>query len=74
MPKLGPVSLRIFIIRMRKLGWSGPYQEGKHPYMLKGASTLTVPNPHESEISQDLLVRLLRQAGVTRAEWMSKPR
>ena len=74
MPKLGPVSLRIFIIRMRKLGWSGPYQEGKHLYMLKGASTLTVPNPHESEISQDLLVRLLRQAGVTRAEWMSKPR
>jgi predicted RNA binding protein YcfA (HicA-like mRNA interferase family) len=72
MPKLGPVSLRVFIARMRRLGWSGPYQEGKHPYMQKGGKTLTVPNPHEHEISQDLLVRLLRQAGVTRAEWMSQ--
>ena len=70
MPKLGPVSLRVFIARMRKLGWSGPYQEGKHPYMVKGGNTLTVPNPHESEISQDLLVRLLRQAGITRAEYV----
>jgi predicted RNA binding protein YcfA (HicA-like mRNA interferase family) len=70
MPKLGPVSLRIFIVRMRKFGWSGPHQEGKHPYMMKGSLTLTLPNPHEGEISQDLLVRILRQAGVTRAQWM----
>ncbi|MDP3957818.1 MAG: type II toxin-antitoxin system HicA family toxin, partial [bacterium] len=53
-------------------GFAGPYQEGKHPYMIKGAVTLAVPNPHENEISQDLLVRLLRQAGITRAEWMSQ--
>jgi predicted RNA binding protein YcfA (HicA-like mRNA interferase family) len=72
MPKLGPISLRIFIARMRKFGWSGPYQEGKHPYMIKGSITLTVPNPHESEISQDLLVRLLRQAGIPRAQWINK--
>jgi hypothetical protein len=36
MPKLGPVSLRIFIARMKKLGWGGPYQEGKYPYMISG--------------------------------------
>ena len=72
MPKLGPVPLRVFIARMRKFGWSGPYQEGKHPYMIKGSITLTVPNPHESEISQDLLVRLLRQAGIPRAQWINK--
>src|SRR3989344_9161449 len=70
MPRLGPVSLRIFVARMRKLGWSGPYQEGKHPYMIKGSITLTVPDPLDSEISQDLLTRLLRQAGITRAQWM----
>ena len=72
MPKLGPVSLRVFISRMRKLGWSGPYQEGKHPYMMKGSIALTIPNPHDAEISQDLLIRLLRQAGVTRTQWMSQ--
>ena len=72
MPKLGPVSLRVFIARMRKFGWGGPYQEGKHPYMIRGFVTLVVPNPHDGEITQDLLVRLLRQAEVTRAEWMGK--
>ena len=63
MPKLGPISLRTFI----GVGSAGPYQEGKHPYMIKRTVTLTIPNPHEKEISQDLLVRLLRQAGISRA-------
>ncbi len=70
MSKLGPVSLRVFITRMKKFGFVGPYQEGKHPYMIKGSLTLTIPNPHDGDISQDLLVRLLRQAGITRAQWM----
>ena len=72
MPKLGPIPLRAFVACMRKFGFAGPYQEGKHPYMIKGSVTLTVPNPHEKEISQDLLVRLLRQAGVSRTQWISK--
>jgi predicted RNA binding protein YcfA (HicA-like mRNA interferase family) len=72
MPKLGPLSLRAFIVRMRKFGFAGPYQEGRHPCMIKGSITLTIPNPHEREISQDLLVRLLRQAGITRTEWMGE--
>ncbi len=72
MPKLGPLSLRAFVVRMRKFGFAGPYQEGKHPYMLNGSITLTIPNPHEKEISQDLLVRLLRQAGISRTQWMGE--
>ena len=72
MPKLGPLSLRTFVARMRKFGFAGPYQEGKHPYMLKGTITLTIPNPHDKEISQDLLVRLLRQAGISRLQWMGE--
>lgn len=72
MPRLGPLSLRAFIVRMRKFGFAGPYQEGRHPYMLKGSITLTIPNPHEKEISQDLLVRLLRQACITRTQWVGE--
>ncbi|MDO8624385.1 MAG: type II toxin-antitoxin system HicA family toxin [bacterium] len=72
MPKLGPISLRMFISRMRKLGWGGPHQIGKHPYMIKGSITLGIPNPHDGDISQDLLVRLLRQAGIGRAQWMGQ--
>ena len=53
-------------------GFSGPYQEGKHPYMIKGQVTLTIPNPHDGDISVDLLARLLRQVGISRAEWLEK--
>ena len=35
-----------------------------------GTITLTVPNPHEKEVSQDLLMRLLRQSGISREQWM----
>lgn len=72
MPKLGPVSLRVFISKMRRFGFSGPYQEGKHPYMINGTITLTIPNPHDGEITPDLLIRLLRQAGISRNRWLEK--
>ena len=70
MPKLGPVSWRVFVNRMKKFGFDGPYQEGKHPYMIKGSITLTIPNTHDGDISPDLLMRLLRQAGIERNKWL----
>jgi hypothetical protein len=30
---------------------------------------VAIPNPHGTDIGVDLLSRILRQAGVTRAEW-----
>ncbi|MDO8594769.1 MAG: type II toxin-antitoxin system HicA family toxin [bacterium] len=72
MPKLSPVSWRVFVERMRDFGFAGPYQEGRHPYMVKGSLTVTIPNPHEGDIRQDLLRRLLKQAGISRSVWLSK--
>ena len=40
--------------------------------MVKGKIRLTVPNPHKKEIGIDLLTRILRQAGITREEWIEK--
>jgi hypothetical protein len=37
--------------------------------MVKGEIRLTLPNPHRKEISIDLLVKILRQAGIARSEW-----
>ena len=71
MPKLGPIAWRLFVGRMKKFGFDGPYQEGKHPYIIKGGVTLTIPNPHDGDISPDLLSRLLRQAGINRTDWLS---
>ena len=72
MPKLGSISHRLLVKRLRTFGFVGPFQEGRHPYMTKGNFGLTVPNPHEKEISPDLLTRILRQAGIKREDWDKK--
>ena len=69
MPPLGPIKRKDLIHYLRELGFDGPYAGGKHQYMLKGEIKLTVPNPHQSDISRDLLVRILRQGGIDRSEW-----
>jgi predicted RNA binding protein YcfA (HicA-like mRNA interferase family) len=70
-PRLNPVSRREFVQRLRRLGFEGPYSGGRHEFMLRGDRRLILPNPHRGDISRDLLVRLLCQAGITREEWQS---
>jgi len=70
LPKLAPVSWRELVVRLRLLGFAGPYEGGKHPYMVKGKTVLTLPNPHRGTISVDLLQRILRQGDVNRDEWL----
>ncbi len=60
MPKLRPISWRELVKRLKNFGFEGPYQSGKHPYMIKGDLVLTIPNPHSEDISLDLLSRILR--------------
>ncbi len=69
MTGLVPVTRRALIARLRELGFDGPYTGGKHEFMVKGQLRLTVPNPHQAEIGKDLLIRLLRQAGISREDW-----
>ena len=71
MSKLSPVSHSEFIRRLRLFGFHGPYAGGKHLFMVKGDVKLTVPNPHREEIGVSLLMRLLKQAGISKEEWMS---
>jgi len=70
MPKLGPLSWSHFVKRMKGLGFKGPYQEGSHPYMIKGDLSITIPNPHGEDLSLDLLSRVLKQAGIKRSDWV----
>ncbi len=72
MPELGPVSWAELVTRLRKLGFEGPFQGGKHPYMTKGDLVLTVPNPHRKDIGIPLLTRISKQAKITREEWRNK--
>ncbi len=37
--------------------------------MVRGSVSVTIRNPHGSDIGPNLLAKVLRQAGVTRDEW-----
>lgn len=74
MSKLTAVSSNELQKRLKMFGFEGPYAGGKHLYMVKGSLRLTVSNPHKQKIGVDLLIRILRQAGITRAEWIEKGR
>jgi len=64
-----PVSWLNLVKKLRKFGFDGPYQGGKHPYMVRNELVLTIPNQHDKEISPDLLARILKQAGISKEEW-----
>jgi len=69
--RLSPVSRREFIRRLRALGFDGPYAGGRHQFMVREGRRLVLPNPHRQVIGVQLLIRLLRQADVSREEWFS---
>ena len=69
MPRFGPISRNDLIRALREAGFDGPYSGGKHSFMIKGDLTLTLPNPHRGDIGRELLIRILRQAGISREEW-----
>ncbi|MBI4617601.1 MAG: type II toxin-antitoxin system HicA family toxin [Planctomycetes bacterium] len=69
MPPWGPVSRRVLIATLRRLGFEGPYSGGRHEFMVRGTLTVAIPNPHGRDIGVGLLARILQQAGVTRREW-----
>lgn len=69
MPPFAPVKRRDLIRHLRQLGFKGPYSGGRHQFMVRGDTTIRVPNPHEADIGRDLLARILCQAGVDREDW-----
>lgn len=69
MPTFGPIKRRELIRCLRQLGFEGPYSGGKHQFVVRGGVTVRVPNPHQGDVGVELLVRILRQAGVSREEW-----
>ena len=69
MSQLKPISFRELVSKLEEFDFEGPYPGGKHLFMIKGNERITLPNPHKKEISTDLLIRILRQAGVKREDW-----
>ncbi len=70
MGKLSPVSWKQLVSKLKSFGFEGPYSGGKHPFMIKGDLVLTIPNPHKKEVRVELLSRILKEAGISRDEWL----
>jgi len=71
MPRFGPTT-RLELIRcLRQLGFHGPYSGGKHQFVVREHLRIRIPNPHRSDIGRNLLQAILREAGISMAEWES---
>jgi predicted RNA binding protein YcfA (HicA-like mRNA interferase family) len=69
MPRFGPIRRRDLIRYLKQVGFEGPYAGGKHHFMIKDDITVRLPNPHQGDIGQELLARILRQARIDREQW-----
>lgn len=73
MPPFGPTTRRDLIRYLKMLGFDGPYAGSKHQFMRRATGQhvvrVTLPNPHEGDVSRGLLSRILRDAGISREEW-----
>lgn len=69
MPKIGPIKRNDLVKFLRKANFDGPYSGGKHQFMIRGNVRLTIPNPHKSDISVALLIKILKQAQISKEEW-----
>jgi len=69
MPNLAPIKRKDLIYYFRHLGFDCPYSGGNHQYMKKDTLKVRLPNPHQSEIRRDLLVRILKQANIEKTTW-----
>lgn len=70
MPVVAPIKRRKFIRYLKQCGFTGPFSGKRHEKMLHpDGRWLILPNPHESDISSEFLLALLKQAGISREEW-----
>lgn len=69
MPKFGPIKRKDLIRFLRELGFVGPYSGGKHQFMVREKLRVRIPNPHKTDIGENLLKQILREIGINREKW-----
>jgi len=65
------LSRKVFLKRMKALGFEGPFSGTKHAFLVRGELRVRIPNPHGKDLSAALVSEILRQAGISRKEWES---
>ena len=60
MSRWNPCPRRVFILRLRALGFTGPLAGAKHQFMVIGEARLTIPSNNEYSVPQ--LRMMIKQA------------
>ncbi len=73
MPKLNPAKPRIVVKKPHALGFEGPFGGGRHVFMRYPETRMKIPVPvHKGrDIPIGTLRAIIRQAGVSAAEWLA---
>lgn len=66
---LSPVSRKQLMRKLGKLGFHGPYSGGSHQYLVREDFKLFIPNPHKGDIGKVLLLRILKEIGISPDEF-----
>ena len=69
MPHFGPIKRKDLIKYLHQIGFEGPFSGGKHEFMVKDDTTIYIPNPHKGDIGKAFLLKILRQAHISKEEW-----
>lgn len=70
MSNLSPLSRRILIKKLKKLGFSGPHPATVHEYMKKNGEKIFVPNPHGKVIGLPIIKKIIRQLKISNQEFL----
>ena len=67
-----PLSRRELVRKLKACGFFGPFSGGKHEYMRREGLNIVIPNPHQGDISGQLISRLIKQAGISIEDFEGK--
>lgn len=75
---LPPCKQRLFIRRLKRLGFEGPFAGGSHKYMTYGGARQTLPSytEYSSQMVGELLAQIEQIIGrpISDEEWSSLPK
>lgn len=69
MARLTPMSAKAIHRRFSELGWE-IVRGSKHPFAVKAGLRVRLPNLHGSDVSVNLVSTIIRQAGISRKDWI----
>ncbi|MFH1890744.1 MAG: type II toxin-antitoxin system HicA family toxin [Candidatus Kuenenbacteria bacterium] len=72
MPRITPLSRKILIKKLKKLGFAGPLSATRHEYMSKEQHKVFIPNPHGGkDIGVSIIKAITDQLGISRDNFLN---